>query len=74
VFSVGSSRPGRPKSGDFSRDFTDLIRPLRLCGLDGKEPTVMPTHATCFGAFGPFDGDFDPFEDDESVGVLIPLE
>jgi hypothetical protein len=34
----------------------------------------MPTHATCSGAFGPFDGDFDPFEDDESVGVLIPLE
>ena len=34
----------------------------------------MSTHATCSGAFGPFDGDFDPFEDDESVGVLIPLE
>jgi hypothetical protein len=26
------------------------------------------------GAFGPFDGDFDPFEEDEDVGVLIPLE
>ena len=34
----------------------------------------MPTHATIQGAFGPFDGDFDPFEDDEAVGVLIPLE
>jgi len=33
----------------------------------------MPTHATRPGAFGPFDGDFDPFEDDD-VGVLIPLE
>jgi len=21
-----------------------------------------------------FDGDFDPFEDDDAVGVLIPLE
>ena len=26
------------------------------------------------GIFGPFDGDFDPFEDDEDVGVLIPPE
>ena len=34
----------------------------------------MPSHATIPGAFGPFDGDFDPFEDDEDVGVLIPLE
>jgi hypothetical protein len=34
----------------------------------------MLTHATIPGAFGPFDGDFDPFEDDEAVGVLIPLE
>jgi len=24
--------------------------------------------------FGPFDGDFDPFEDDEEVDVLIPLD
>jgi hypothetical protein len=31
-------------------------------------------HATKPGAFGPFDGDFDPFEDDDAVGVLIPLE
>jgi len=34
----------------------------------------MPTHATTPGAFGPFDGDFDPFEEDEDIGVLIPLE
>lgn len=34
----------------------------------------MPTTATIPGSFGPFDGDFDPFEDDEDVGVLIPLE
>ena len=34
----------------------------------------MPTTATNSGAFGPFDGDFDPFEDAEAVGVLIPLE
>jgi hypothetical protein len=34
----------------------------------------MPTNAIRPGAFGPFDGDFDPFEDDEDVGVLIPLE
>ncbi|MCX7415395.1 MAG: hypothetical protein NTY25_02730 [Planctomycetia bacterium] len=26
------------------------------------------------GIFGPFDGDFDPFEDDEGACVLIPLE
>jgi len=24
--------------------------------------------------FGPFDGDFDPFEDDADATVLIPLE
>ena len=34
----------------------------------------MPTPATRPGAFGPFDGDFDPFEDEDAVGVLIPLE
>jgi hypothetical protein len=25
-------------------------------------------------AFGPFDGDFDPFEDDQDSTVLIPLD
>jgi hypothetical protein len=34
----------------------------------------MPIHATSPGAFGPFDGDFDPYEDEDAVGVLIPLE
>jgi|GEM_PF-1701998 hypothetical protein len=24
--------------------------------------------------FGPFDGDFDPFEDDDDLSVLIPLD
>ena len=71
---VGSPRPDRPKTSDFGRDSADLIRAERLCGLEVKESTSMSTHATCSGAFGPFDGDFDPFEDDESVGVLIPLE
>ena len=26
------------------------------------------------GVFGPFDGDFDPFEDEEAARVLIPLD
>ena len=34
----------------------------------------MPTSATTPGAFGPFDGDFDPFEDDQDSTVLIPLD
>jgi hypothetical protein len=29
---------------------------------------------TACGVFGPFDGDFDPFEDDEEINVLIPLD
>ena len=24
-----------------------------------------------FGVFGPYDGDFDPFDDDDEIGVLI---
>ena len=39
-----------------------------------RSTPAMPTRTTIPGAFGPFDGDFDPFEDDEDVGVLIPLE
>jgi hypothetical protein len=27
-----------------------------------------------FHGFGPFDDDFDPFEDDEETDVLLPLE
>lgn len=34
----------------------------------------MPMTATNPGAFGPFDGDFDPFEDDDDVGVLIAFD
>jgi hypothetical protein len=34
----------------------------------------MSSQRTVPGAFGPFDGDFDPFEDDEDLRVLIPLE
>ena len=26
------------------------------------------------GGFGPFDDDFDPFEDEEEASVLIPLD
>ena len=29
---------------------------------------------TRFHGFGPFDDDFDPFEDDEETDVLLPLE
>ena len=34
----------------------------------------MTSLAHIRSAFGPFDGDFDPFDEDEDVGVLIPLE
>lgn len=34
----------------------------------------MPATPPRPAVFGPFDGDFDPFEDDDAVGVLIPLE
>ena len=30
--------------------------------------------ASAPGVFGPFDGDFDPFEDEEESRVLIPLD
>ncbi|MCX7403914.1 MAG: hypothetical protein NTY87_12645 [Planctomycetia bacterium] len=35
--------------------------------------SIHARHAL-LGVFGPFDGDFDPFEDDEGVDVLIPLD
>jgi hypothetical protein len=31
----------------------------------------MPSHAAPAHVHGPFDGDFDPFEEDEDPGVLI---
>jgi hypothetical protein len=31
----------------------------------------MPTTPRSAAVFGPFDGDFDPFEDDDEFGVLI---
>jgi hypothetical protein len=40
-----------------------------------------PEHLLAAGAapraakgFGPFDDDFDPFEDDEETDILLPLE
>jgi hypothetical protein len=31
----------------------------------------MPAHPKNPAVFGPFDGDFDPFDDDDEFGVLI---
>ena len=37
-----------------------------------RPATFSSTHAS--KGFGPFDDDFDPFEDDEETDVLLPLE
>lgn len=42
-----------------------------------RRPTpCSPMHAIVHATrgFGPFDDDFDPFEDDEETDVLLPLE
>lgn len=31
----------------------------------------MPAPRPAVAVFGPFDGDFDPFEDDDEIAVLI---
>jgi|688.fasta_scaffold470378_2 hypothetical protein len=38
-----------------------------------RRPTPCSTTHAARG-FGPFDDDFDPFEDDEETDVLLPLE
>lgn len=36
--------------------------------------TRLPFACHSIRGFGPFDDDFDPFEDDEETDVLLPLE
>ena len=36
--------------------------------------TATPPSDRRLVAFGPFDDDFDPFEDEEETDVLLPLE
>jgi len=31
----------------------------------------MPANRPAAAVFGPFDGDFDPFDDDDEIGVLM---
>ena len=38
-------------------------------GSPAMPPAPFPPHG-----FGPFDSDFDPFEDDQDSSVLIPLD
>jgi len=38
-----------------------------------SRPTPLAARHAVRG-FGPFDDDFDPFEDDEETDVLLPLE
>ena len=41
----------------------------------GRHRSSTMVFAACVpGVFGPFDGDFDPFEDEEESRVLIPLD
>lgn len=36
--------------------------------------SIPPAAPRAARGFGPFDDDFDPFEDDEETDVLLPLE
>jgi len=47
-----------------------------LEGDRSLQPPLHDMHPRSQGprVFGPFDGDFDPFEDDADATVLIPLE
>ena len=49
----------------------NIVRPFN------RRPTsCSPSHTISHATrgFGPFDDDFDPFEDDEETDVLLPLE
>lgn len=50
---------------------------MKVVRLHDRRPSSRSTpHAAPHAArgFGPFDDDFDPFEDDEETDVLLPLE
>jgi hypothetical protein len=40
-------------------------------GVKGEGATPMQSHPDSPRVFGPYDGDFDPFDDDEDAVVLI---
>jgi hypothetical protein len=48
-----------------------LIRCCRRGGVDSTGAAAMFPAPQKFGVFGPYDGDFDPFEDEEDAVVLI---
>ena len=48
-----------------------LIRRRRRGGVDSTGAAAMLSAPQEFGVFGPYDGDFDPFEDEEDAVVLI---
>jgi hypothetical protein len=65
----GRARPGKiPVSPSVSKH---LIRRRRRGGVGFKGAAAMLPATQMPGVFGPYDGDFDPFEDDEDTVVMI---
>ena len=48
--------------------------PERAWCSEWERSSAMASAPPDAGVFGPFDGDFDPFEDEEAARVLIPLD